>query len=169
MQGNNGLWAKIFGKKNFNSVYKITCPTSLFWILPSAETYNASCRVFEWTLVMKKRSQNHFRLYVTSKIPYSFDRRSSLSTLACGVHGRLKTTTGKAIILKNNQDKKYNTKEHLKVNNCYSRRRVLRVECLWRSWVTNKTLEFTFATWENMLNFMGLITLIIANQIKVRI
>ena len=31
------------------------------------------------------------------------------------------------------------------------------------------TLEFTFATWENMLNFMGLITLIIANQIKVRI
>ena len=50
------------------------------------------------------------------------------STLACGIHGRLKTTTGKAIILTNNQDKKYNTKEHLKVNNCYSRRRVLRVD-----------------------------------------
>ena len=29
------------------------------------------------------------------------------------------------------------------------------------------TLEFTFATWENMLNFMGLMTF--ANQIKVRI
>ena len=31
------------------------------------------------------------------------------------------------------------------------------------------TLEFTFAHWENMLNLMGLMTWIIANQIKVRI
>ena len=145
MQGNNGVLAKIFGKNILIQFTKSPVSTSLLWILPSAKTYNASCRVIEWTLVMKKRSQNHFRLHVTPKIPYSFDRRGILSTLACGVHGRLKTTTGKAIILKNNQDKKYNTKEHLKVNNCYSRRRVLRAECLWKSWVTNKTLEFTFA------------------------
>ena len=49
---------------------------------------------------MKKRSQNHFLLhYFTSKIPYSFDTRGILSTPGCGAHGRLKTTTGKAIIL----------------------------------------------------------------------
>ena len=49
---------------------------------------------------MKKRSQNHFLShYFTSKIPYSFDTRGILSTPGCGAHGRLKTTTGKAIIL----------------------------------------------------------------------
>jgi len=44
-------------------------------------------------------------------------------------------------ILTNNQGKKYNTKKHLKVNNFYSRRRVLRIKCLWESWVTDKTLQ----------------------------
>ena len=63
----------------------------------SAKTYNASCRVFEWTLVMRKRSQNHLRLHFTSKTPYSFDTRGILSTPACDVHGRLKITTSKAI------------------------------------------------------------------------
>ena len=86
-----GFWAKTFEKIYFNSAYKITRPTSRFWILPSAKIYNASCRVFKWTLVMKKRSQNHFRLHFTSKIPYSFDTRSILTTPACGVHGRKKT------------------------------------------------------------------------------
>ena len=47
---------------------------------------------------MKKRSQNHFRLHFTSKIPYSFDTRGILSTLARGVHGRLKTITVEAIM-----------------------------------------------------------------------
>ena len=74
-----------------------------------------------------------FGLHLTSKIPYSFDTHGILSTLACGIHhGQLKTTTGKATMkeraLDNNQDKKYNTKKHLKVNNFYSRRRVLRVK-----------------------------------------
>ena len=61
----------------FNSIYKIT--------RPSAKPYNASCQVFEWTLVMRKRSQNHFRLHFTSKTPYSFDTRSILSTPACAL------------------------------------------------------------------------------------
>ena len=43
-------------------------------------------------------------------------------------------------ILTNNQDKKYNTKKHLKVNNFYSRRSVLRVKYLWKSWVTIKNI-----------------------------
>ena len=38
-------------------------------------------------------------------MPYSFDTRGILSTLACGVHGRLKTTTGKAIIKEGDLDK----------------------------------------------------------------
>ena len=67
----------------FNLIYKITRPTrSQFYILPSAKTYNASCRVFEWTLVMRKRYQNPFRLHFTSKTPYSFDTRDILRTPA---------------------------------------------------------------------------------------
>ena len=73
----------------FNSIYKIT--------RPSAKTYNASCQVFEWTLVMRKRSQNHFRLHFTSKTPYSFDTRGNLSTPTCDVHGRLKITISKVV------------------------------------------------------------------------
>ena len=116
---------------------------------PSAKTYNASCRVFEWTLVMRKRSQNHFRLHFTSKTPYSLDTRGILSTPVCDVHWRLKITTSKAIrkdqidILTNKQDKKYYSTKHLKgLQFFYLRRRVLRVKCLWISrWVTSKTLQ----------------------------
>ena len=35
----------------------------------------------------------------------------------------------------------YYTKKHLKINNFYSRRHVLRVKCVRKSWVTNKTLQ----------------------------
>ena len=71
-------------RKNYIS---IQFPKSLvrphFWILSSA-----NCRVFEWTLVMRKRSQNHFRSHFTSKTPYSFDTGGILSTPAWDVHGR---------------------------------------------------------------------------------
>ena len=38
-------------------------------------------------------------------MPYSFDTRGILSTLACGVHGRLKTTTDKAIMYERDLEK----------------------------------------------------------------
>ena len=79
-----GFKQKISKEISFNSIYKITRPTSQSWILPNAKTYNAS-----WTLVIRKRSRNHFCLHFTSKTPYSFQTRGILSTYACHVHGRL--------------------------------------------------------------------------------
>ena len=78
-----GFEQKLSKKIYFNSIYKITRPTSQFQILPSAKTYNASYWVFEWTLVTRKRYQNHFRSHFASKTPYSFDTRGILSTPAC--------------------------------------------------------------------------------------
>ena len=64
---------------------------------------------------MRKRSQNYFRLHFTSKTPYSFDKRGILRTPACDVHGRLKTTTGKAIRKRSRQTiEKHNSMKHLK-------------------------------------------------------
>ena len=42
-------------------------------------------------------------------------------------------------IVTNNQDKKYNSKKHLKGLQFFYLRGALRVKCLWMSWVTNKT------------------------------
>ena len=103
-----------FPKKTyFNLIYKITRPTSQF--LPSAKTYNASCRVFDWTPVMRTRSQNHFHSYFTSKTPYSFDTRGILSTPSRDNHGRLKMTTNKVIRKRSWQTiKEDNSTKHLK-------------------------------------------------------
>ena len=64
-----------------NSAYKIIRPTSQFWIMPSTKAYNASCRVeyLNEHSVLKKRSQNHVRLHFSSKIPYSFDTRGTVT------------------------------------------------------------------------------------------
>ena len=42
-----GFEQNLSKKIYFNSINKITRPTSQFLIFPSAKTYNASCRVFE--------------------------------------------------------------------------------------------------------------------------
>ena len=141
MQGNNGLWAKTFEKK-FNSIYKITRLTSQFWILPSAKNYNASCWVSEWTPVMRKRSQNHFRLHFTSKTPFIwYTRHFKYSRMRCS-----RTTennnwqSDKKEVLTNNQGKKYNSMKHLKGQQFLFTKTCIE-KCLWKSWVTNKTLQ----------------------------
>ena len=49
--------------------------------MPSTKAYNASCRVeyLNEHSVLKKRSQNHVRLHFSSKIPYSFDTRGTVT------------------------------------------------------------------------------------------
>ena len=92
-----GLEPKLSKKPYFNSVSKITHFDHRIMNFAKCRTCSASCRVFERTLVMSKKSQNNFRLHFTSKTPYSSDTRGILSTPACDVHGRLKITTSKAI------------------------------------------------------------------------
>ena len=113
----------------------MTRPTSHFGILPSA-TLAVWAVVFELILVMRKRSKNHFPLHVTSKTPYSFtnDLPQGLTTTSKAIRKRYWQT----IKIKKRNIIQWNIQ---KDNNFYSRRHVLRVKCLWKSWVMNKTLQ----------------------------
>ena len=85
----------------------------------------------------RKRSQNHFRLHFTSETPYNFFTRGILSTVTACVHGRLKTTTGKAIsTIRKRYWQTIRTRNTIQWNiwkddTFYSRRHVLRVKCVW--------------------------------------
>ena len=92
-----GLEPKLSKKSYFNSISKITRFDHPLLNFAKCQTCSASCRVFEWTVVVRKRSQDNIRLHFTSKTPYSSDTRGILSTPACDVHGRLKRTTSNAI------------------------------------------------------------------------
>ena len=92
-----GLEPKLSKKSYFNSISKITRFDHPLLNFAKCQTCSASCRVFEWTVVVRERSQDNIRLHFTSKTPYSSDTRGILSTPACDVHGRLKRTTSKAI------------------------------------------------------------------------
>ena len=65
---------------------------------------------------MRKRSQNHFRFHFNSKTPYPFDTRGTLSTPASDVNGPLKTTTGKAIYIRNRSWQTINTRNIIQWN-----------------------------------------------------
>ena len=144
--------SKNFRKKiYFNLIYKIMHPSDQP-VLNFAKRPNVQCQLSriwnQWTLVMRKRSQNHFRFHFTSKTPYSSDTRGILSTHACDVHGQLKITTSKAIrkirlISWQTIMTKNIIQRNIKRTIFYLRRRVLRVKCSWISWVTNKTLQIS--------------------------
>ena len=128
------------GFEHFNSLCTITRQPSHFWILPSAKLAVQVAGYYN-----RKRSQNNFRLHFTSKTPYSFDTRGILSTPAFDVHVRLKTTTRpQAIsqeILRTIKTRNLSQWHISKDNNFYSRRHVLRVRCLWKSWAMKKSLQ----------------------------
>ena len=92
-----GLEPKLSKKSYLKLISKITLSDHPLLNFAKCQTCSASCRVFEWTVVVWKRSQDNIRLHFTSKTPYSSDTRGILSTPACDVHGRLKRTTSKAI------------------------------------------------------------------------
>ena len=138
-----GFWTKTSNKIIF-LVHLSDQPLLSF---AKRQTCSASWNIFEWKLVMRKRSQNHFRLHFTSKTPYLFDVRGILSTSICYVHGRLNSATiatGKAIRKRSWQTikKRYIIQWNIsKDYNLYSRRRLLTVNCVGKFWITNKILQ----------------------------
>ena len=151
MQGNNGLWAKTFGKtlSSFNfqnhpfwlflkkgpcSVWTVECMNEQYPVI-----YVRFKKVRKKALLFKKSNTLSTRglriiLFLILLLKYH-----NLHAPACDVHVRLKTT-GKAIRKRSWQTIKKNITQWniLKDNNFYLRRQVLGAKCLWKYWVMNK-------------------------------
>ena len=139
-----GFEQKLSKKVYFNSLCTITRQPSHFWILPSAKLavwVQAAVNIiigrglkiiFVCILLLK----HHIHLIHAAfwVLLSAFD-----------VHVRLKTTTRpQAIsqeILRTIKTRNLSQWNISKDNNFYSRRHVLRVKCLWKSWVMKKSLQ----------------------------